>query len=349
MDQPIVNVAVMGSCVTRDNFNSKFNPYYKDIYDCVLTQNQTSLISLMSKPTMFKEEYVEGMGKYEAWNVRSDLNKEFLEQMKELQPDYCILDFFGDIHFGVLELEDGRYITNNRWMLWKTSYYKDLKETDKMIELKIEKDTERYLKLWKEHADRFFAFMKSEVPNCGIIVHKARNAETYITDCVRKPLSTSGKVMNMDVKRMNELWDELDDYIVEKYGVHTIDLRHRDLASFTEHPWGPFYVHYTMDYYPEFLDRLNKIVLFDRVGEQGLPGKIVKNLLVLDEERAIGQPDSKEQGYASLTEQLEKTKSELAKARKKLNRFETETVFKFAKRKLKKYKAIRKAYKLLKE
>ena len=35
--------------------------------------------------------------------------------MAELKPRYLILDWFGDVHFGVARLPDGRYFTDNRW------------------------------------------------------------------------------------------------------------------------------------------------------------------------------------------------------------------------------------------
>lgn len=44
-----VGVAILGSCISRDNFNSLFNPQYKSYFECILFQHQTSMISLMSE------------------------------------------------------------------------------------------------------------------------------------------------------------------------------------------------------------------------------------------------------------------------------------------------------------
>lgn len=44
-----IKIATIGSCVTRDNFNSNINPYYKKFFNVVAHQNQTSIPSLMSE------------------------------------------------------------------------------------------------------------------------------------------------------------------------------------------------------------------------------------------------------------------------------------------------------------
>ncbi len=60
------SVAVMGSCVTRDNFNSTFNPGYKKWFQVVLSANQTSLISLMSPPIDAEWQPLRKMSDYDS-------------------------------------------------------------------------------------------------------------------------------------------------------------------------------------------------------------------------------------------------------------------------------------------
>ncbi|WP_409295806.1 DUF6270 domain-containing protein [Peribacillus sp. SCS-26] len=259
-----MSVAVLGSCATRDNFNSRFNENYKDFYECVLTQNQTSIISLMSEPAVFAEEDLGELSDYQKWNVRTDLNKEFLSLLKEQQPEYLILDFFADIHFGCLELSENRYITNNRWMVWKTPFYKALKESGGMKEWKLEKNTEEYLDLWKKSIDSLSEFIRSEVPQCKVIIHKARNVEFLLKKGEAKPyikLSESGRVARINVKQMNKLWNTMDEYAASALQARTIGVK--SLFTYEKHPWGPFYVHYTKEYYREFLVQLHQIVLQD--------------------------------------------------------------------------------------
>ncbi|NGY75602.1 hypothetical protein F6Y02_02125 [Bacillus megaterium] len=72
----------MGSCVTRDNFNNKFNPEYKKSYECVSLQNQSSIISLMADPLMFPQDKIDHLNDWDTWNVKTDFQKQFLEDLK---------------------------------------------------------------------------------------------------------------------------------------------------------------------------------------------------------------------------------------------------------------------------
>jgi len=85
-------VSVFGSCVTRDNFNSHFNPGYKEYFEVKLSANQTSVIALMSPPIEDEFAPLRKMSDYDRWNVGSDLTREFLPKLAELRPDYLILD-----------------------------------------------------------------------------------------------------------------------------------------------------------------------------------------------------------------------------------------------------------------
>jgi hypothetical protein len=262
-----INIAVLGSCATRDNFNSKFNENYKDFYDCVLTQNQTSIISLTSSEFSFTEDDIGEMDEYTKWNVRTDFTKEFISLLKEKTPDYLIIDFFADIHFGCIQVDKNKYITNNRWMVWKTPFYKKMKESENIRTLNIQGNTEEYLGLWKASMEKLAKFLSEEVPSCKVIIHKARNVRNMlINDCTNiVELSTSGRVKKEDVDLLNTLWDQLDDYAITTYNWGFIEMP--ESSTFEGHPWGPFYVHYTMDYYQQFLNQLHGIVIQNIVNQ----------------------------------------------------------------------------------
>lgn len=267
MDGLPIEVAVLGSCITRDNFNSRFNPGYKRYYTCPLVQNQSSMVALMSEPLELDGDPATQpageLSDYARWNVRTDLTKEFLTQVVDLQPAYLILDFFGDIHFGCIRLEDGRYLTNNRWKLWKTDLYRELKESGGFTRLRIQDDTEEYLALWRDAFDRFHAFFQAHLPNTTLVLHRGFNTDRIVVPDRPDPmpLQKYKKLSKLNVARSNLLWAALDDYAAERSGCDVIDLTDRGFTSFPEHPWGAFYVHYTMDYYHQFLAELHKIHL----------------------------------------------------------------------------------------
>ena len=253
----------MGSCVTRDNFNSRFNPGYKAMYETVLMQNQSSVISLMSEGFSLTDDEIGPGTDYDRWNVVTDLDKSFLVGLGELQPDYLLLDFFGDVHFGVVEVGDGRWVTNNRWKLWPTPYYRALKESGPLRTLSLDRDTEAYLELWRDAFDRFAAHVRRVAPDTVVVVHHGQNASTLLRAGDRKPvpLQENSKLAKIDVARYNRLWKQLDEYASAATGFASIDLTSRDYPTVADHPWGAYYVHYTMEYYADFLAALNRLHL----------------------------------------------------------------------------------------
>ncbi|MBC1650451.1 hypothetical protein HCJ13_09660 [Listeria booriae] len=252
-------IAVLGSCATRDNFNSIFNANYKKKFECVLMQNQSSIISMASKKRENPVVPEDNFSEYDEWCVRSDFTKEFFDHLARLQPDTIIVDLFADAHFGVLEIEPGEYVSNNRWKLWRTAYYKEALK-DKAAELSIDKDREQYMELWKKSWNTVLEKLKKASPKSRIILHQIRNVKEYYNfDDNRFDIASSGKVKNINVDYYNEMLDEMHAYIKKTdKTIKMIDLfgNKQEFLSFDEHPWGLFYVHYTMDYYPMFMNKL---------------------------------------------------------------------------------------------
>lgn len=260
-------VSVFGSCVTRDNFNSLFNPGYKDRFEVVLSANQSSVIALMSPPVEERFETTRELSDYDTWNIVSDLRREFLARVVELQPDYLILDFFGDVHFGVARLADGRYLTDNRWKTHFTDLYARHRDAGDLTRLSYGADADAYFALWTEALDRFATFISRECPQTVVVVHRGYNTGRVLVPGRPRPVSLRehAKLSAFDVKGANAFWARLDDYAIERHGWESIDLRGLEAPSYDEHPWGPFWVHYTPDYYHRFLAEMHKISLHRRV------------------------------------------------------------------------------------
>lgn len=258
MNQPRV-VAIAGSCTTRDNFNSRFNPDYKRWFSCDLAANQSSMIAMMSPPVDVDFEPLRPMSDYDRWNVASDLSREFVPKLLALQPDYLILDFFADVHFGVLRMADGRYVTNNRWKLWHTDFYRVRMRSGELELIEFGSDPDAYFQLWTESIDRFAALVRSACPATTVVVHRGYNARETLVPGSDHPVPLRKHKKSLapfDVRRGNQLWARLDDYAIDTHGWQSIDLRHEGFTSVADHPWGPFYVHYSMDYYHRFLAEL---------------------------------------------------------------------------------------------
>jgi hypothetical protein len=262
MTDPFI-VAVAGSCPTRDNFNTRFNPGYRRWFRCRLSTNQTSVISQMSPPLDVKWQGLKEMNDYDVWNIDNDLNREFLPLVAELRPDYVILDFFADIHFGVVRTPDGRFATDNRWKLQKTDWYQEQLAAGALTRLSIQEDTEEYLELWRESMDRFAAYLAEHCPDTKVVVHRGWNTNLVRVPNRAKPIRMRKHkpIRAFDVALGNELWARLDDYCLDRFGWDAIDLRDEGFTSYPEHPWGTFWVHYEPEYYHRFLAELHKIHL----------------------------------------------------------------------------------------
>jgi hypothetical protein len=260
-------VSVFGSCVTRDNFNSTFNPGYRQYFEVKLSANQTSVIALMSPPIDEPFTPLREMTDYDRWNVESDLTREFLPMVAELQPDLLILDFFGDVHFGVARLPDGRYLTDNRWKTHDTDFYAAHRDAGDLTILKYADDPDAYFALWTEALDRFAEYVARTCPSTRVIVHRGYNTGAMLTPEKPRPvpLHKYSEVAWFDTEAANAYWSRLDDYAIGTHGWDSIDLRDLEAPSYAEHPWGPFYVHYTPDYYHRFLAELHKISLRHRL------------------------------------------------------------------------------------
>ncbi len=265
MSEPLT-VAVVGSCITRDNFNRRFNPSYKSWYAVGSTTNQSSMIALMSPAVDEPWQPVTEMKPYGLWNVRSDLSREILDLLPAEQPDFLVLDFFGDIHFGVVRLGDGRYVTDNRWRLRKTDLYLRLLEDPEAVSLRWQDDADAYFDLWTEAMDRFAAFLAERSPRTRVVVHCGFNALEVLEsgESVPRPFGptgAAGKAARAEARRANAFWRRLNDHAKTAYGWEHIDLSGEYYVTFPEHPWGPFDVHYTMDYYRRFQAELHRLAL----------------------------------------------------------------------------------------
>ncbi|RIL89013.1 hypothetical protein BUY80_15140, partial [Staphylococcus equorum] len=199
-----VKIATIGSCITRDNFNTKFNPNYKSYFDVIAHQNQTTLPSLMSnelelnvnKAFLDKSPYVQSL-------LYKEDSKEFLSILKEKEPDYLLMDLDPDVKFGLLKIEDNQYITAN-------PNFKDLPQFKNLEHINIIENYKAYINIWKEAVAKFFDFMKTEVPNCEIILVKARFSDVFTDGTSLTKMREEKGIALQAFSEMNKVWDSLD-------------------------------------------------------------------------------------------------------------------------------------------
>jgi len=244
-------IAVIGSCVTRDNFNREFNHDYKKYYEFILLQNQTSIISLVSNPIKYITTEINNIGEWEGNQIRNELSKSFFNQLQFGDTDYIVLDFFSDVYFGVVQIDDS-FITNNHWVLHKTDLYKNLPY--KKI-YRLDENFEFYFDMWQNAINKLFERIQVTLPDAKVILHKARFADKYINQ--------DGGISYFEnaekVPKYNRYWSILDNYVQANFDVIPINVDKEKIIGTYNHKWGKFNVHYDISYYHEFLVKLRGI------------------------------------------------------------------------------------------
>jgi len=260
-----VEISIVGSCVTRDAFSSRFCPDYGRHFTVACYVEQTSLLSLMDRPSPEYLDEIDNLDPYELTQARNELTKEGLACLLRTRPSYLVVDFFADVHFGVIKHES-RYFTNNRWTISKTAFFQRLESGKRLNGLD---SPEEYFELWRDAVDRFMALVRRGMPDTRIVLHKARSVDRYLDENGRM----QSLVTPTSARQFNILWERMDDYFEQTYQPLVIDLAAQARASFSNHPWGKFSVHYTLDYYRSFIAELQRLAEDDlaRDAVHGVP------------------------------------------------------------------------------
>lgn len=254
-----IRVAVLGTCFSRNAFNSSqyFNPDYKKIYECVYTQFHSSLISLVSKPVSLDIKELESIKESDRKFVEVDFDKSFFNKLKESGAEYLILDLYSDASKSILKIDGDRYISCS-YILEDSKYIKKL-ENSKIID---HTNNDEYFEIWKVAVGDFIQKLKSVLPEDKIILNKGRFTPTYF-DENREVKSFSDPQL---ISRNNHFWDKLDNYVMHLIPkAKVIDLTDTSYIGDATYPFGKSFSHYESGYYKEFLNRLNSLVISDRL------------------------------------------------------------------------------------
>lgn len=254
-----LKVAVVGVCVSRDPFNSRFAPEYKNWYEVVNTTFQMSIISLMSKSVDLSEEDLKDTCKKDAHrqNLRDEMCKKYIDELIQSSADYIVLDLYSEIRYGIIALKD-TYLTNAQAKIRQTEFYKQNKY-DKII--MYHKDKKEYMELFDRYFSEFINTIQENMPKAKIVLVKGRYAHSYIDDEHIIRYMDAQKFSYTD--RENRHWKELNDYIEEKYNLESIDMTKREYFADPNYPFGFSPWHYEKQYYHDFIKELNSICLKD--------------------------------------------------------------------------------------
>ncbi len=252
-----INVAIYGSCGTKDPFTSLFNKNYKKKYLSLINDQRHSFISTMQEKEIVDDSLLEifpeyGGSKFITKCLIEDFNKLFLDLMVLTQIDFLVFDVYFEVDLGIIRFNENKFITNARGFE-DTEYY-DLMENKKIIN--IFNNYDLFIYLWKEHCDKFFEFLETFCPNTKIVLSEIRSIDKVL----RKDGSIyANKNFSEKVKEYNPYIIELENYIKDNFDVKVIPFKNNVLLN-ENHVWGMHHIHYTDDYYHNFLNEFDKIV-----------------------------------------------------------------------------------------
>lgn len=272
-----MNLAVLGSCTSRDMFNKNFVPDWRNDFDIVFYQFQPSFISLCAPPIPYNRKLYYGQERtFFAEVLKAELEKTTFNDLVSVNPKYIMIDFYSDVVNGVLAVDGYSYIIN-REKEWKDNPLFFTIQFDEV--LSPLKNKKIYMDLWKNGFDCFMEFIKTYLPNTEVIINSARATNHYEKDGVLVEHTFS-----IDVNKVNEVWEEMDNYASSKYGLLRLEnekdyLMNKDYL-FDKNFW---IVHYEKSYY---LDRKNQLLRLLKRGIQ--EESYYKNNILLNGDCSLG-------------------------------------------------------------
>ena len=253
----VIRVGMLGSCESRDLFNSAINTNYKDYFLLEIDTLRTSFISLMQKPQHIDNNllkiYPETPSSIKASSfLKEDFEKTFFEKLNQTEIDVLIIDNYFEVRFGVGYF-DGILLTNNDWDLYKTEFYKN---TNHIKTITMLNNTNEFFELWRKYCDLFFEYMNNNFPEIKIILNMAR-----LTGIVEKEDGSKYIDENFTkiANQFNPLINRLDTYIINHYNVDVLDFDFENFNLAENHPWGISPNHYNSNYYSNLTEQIISI------------------------------------------------------------------------------------------
>lgn len=236
------SVGIIGSCVSRDNFNSRLAPGWKDEYSFQGAHYQMSLISLMSPPTELSVEPFSDLDSHSFEATQRDFTKVYLDELQANPPEVLIVDLFTDARFGCIATGSS-IVTDNLWKIGTSKEYSRLNDSQRYS---MDIDEDIYLSMFNNSCEEFIEFKNSFLPNTRLFLNAARAAQGYYDNGVYRSFDYSS------VENLNRKWDMLDSVFKEVCGPELIDVVDSRLVGDPRHPWGLASVHYQPEFYERF-------------------------------------------------------------------------------------------------
>ena len=173
-----MNVSIIGSCHSRDMFNSNFIENYKDYFRLQSYFTLTSMLSVMSRPIKYNHNKLieSGFRDRKIERLYYEFEKPELKVLESLQSDILLLDFYADARYGA-RFYEGEYIVAGMTFLKG----KNIIEWNSLgPEFSFKKNREEFLVIWKNSFDRFMAFVKDKLPDTEVVINTVKGTDIVL-------------------------------------------------------------------------------------------------------------------------------------------------------------------------
>lgn len=256
LESELPRVAVLGSCISRDVFNTHIlGEEYKNDVSVVATIYQTALPSLgRDKPVAI--DLPEHVKPAHRPPVELELSGKALQQLVSARPDIIIMDFFADIHFGTITY-DGLPITRN------TMAFDNFKLAEQYFSSRAEQRHELtsisddYATEALRVTDKLTNLCREDGITPTFVINSGRYATQYLD------IDGSLKDYRRNTQRLadrNLFWDKFDDLIIKQVAGQRIEYPDDLIIGDARHAWGLHPVHYTNDYYKYLWHSIKKLI-----------------------------------------------------------------------------------------
>ncbi|MGV2954007.1 accessory Sec system protein Asp2 [Glutamicibacter sp. AGC46] len=232
-------IDIIGACVSRDVFNSKITPNWRRNFSITGQAFQSSLISLMARPTHIADQKILDLGEHDRRVVRQDFAKDYVAAFAKQPPEIILVDFFTDSRFGVIGY-DGTWVTDNDWKIGKAQFYQQIDQTSKVS---MWTDESAYLDLFSQACERFRDLLAGQAPETKVLVNSTRCVTHHRANGVTKAFSKKF------VDQQNDYWNKLEAVFVSIVPCEIVKMDFKDILGDSKHLWGPGPVHYESEFY----------------------------------------------------------------------------------------------------
>lgn len=248
-----IHISIIGSCVLRDIFNSKFVHNYAEYFKVDSYFARTTIPSIMSKPYDYDMNILEKTFNPIKFEYHyTECSKCMLSILENNSSDYLLLDFYADSYYGTYEYA-GNYYSG-----WSFKRLMKLGVIDSDIPhrlLNFKHNSKEYFKIWCKSFDKFMEYVREYFPSTKIVINGIKGSNQ---------ITENGNVIgiqqsNIDIDKLNDFWKRLDAYCVQKYNIPIIQYK----KVYTLNPkyiygLGNEFVHFYPEYYEHAFEQLVK-------------------------------------------------------------------------------------------